>query len=87
MSEFTEPNNTINVTIILKGHLMWYSCDKKKIYNLNLEKNSKIRNAIVRLGIPFEIIKLIIKDNEKIDINYTMCDGDKIEILPIVAGG
>ncbi len=66
---------------------MWYPCEKKKIHNLEMGKHSKIINGINELEVPLEQINLVTKNGEIIDVNSTMNDGDKIEIVPIVAGG
>ncbi len=79
--------NEINVTIIFKGHLMWYSEGKKKTHNITIDKDLKIIDVIKKLKVPIEQINIVLKNHEKVDVNTVMNEGDQIEVVPIIAGG
>jgi sulfur carrier protein ThiS len=77
----------INVTFILKGHLMWYPKDRKKIHILSVDENAKIADVLDSLNVPAEQIKLVLRNGQTVDMNDKMDEDDEVEIIPIIAGG
>lgn len=77
----------INVTFILRGNLMWYPDEKKKVYDIAINKNLRIIDVIDKLKIPAEQINLVLKNGQKANVNTLMNEGDQIEIIPIIVGG
>jgi hypothetical protein len=77
----------INVTFVLRGHLMWYPEDKKKVHNISVDGDLKIVDVLNNLNIPIEQISYVLKNDEKTDINETMKEGDQIDIAPKIVGG
>lgn len=66
---------------------MWYSEGKKKVHDIKIDDDAKIIDVIERLGVPVEQINFILKNDQKVDMDVLMEEGDQIEIRPIIAGG
>lgn len=77
----------IKVTIILKGHLMWYSEGKKKVHEITISEGLKIIDALHTIKVPIEQINIVRKNGEKVSLDTEINEGDQIEIVPIIAGG
>lgn len=77
----------INVTLILKGNLMWYPEEKKKVHNIRVNKDTKVIDVINKHNVPIEQVAYILNNSKKINVNSVVYEGDQIEIVPIIAGG
>ncbi|MBU2644567.1 MoaD/ThiS family protein [bacterium] len=54
---------------------------------LELAEGTTVRDVLVDLGVPLDMVKLIFANGVKTDLDYTIQDGDRIGAFPPVAGG
>lgn len=56
-------------------------------YNIELESPIKVSDFINQIGIPKERIGFVIVNGKRVDEEYILNDGDKLEVIPYAMGG
>ena len=52
-----------------------------------MDENTSIQSLIEQLGLPYDQIGFVIANNVKVEFDYVLLEGDKIEIFPFIIGG
>jgi molybdopterin converting factor small subunit len=54
---------------------------------LTLPDGATAGDVVARLGIPAEHAKMIVSNNEQLDVTSPLCDGQEVSLFPPLAGG
>ena len=54
---------------------------------LELPDGAAVRDAIAALGIPAEHARMVVSQNEQLDVTAPLQDGQEINLFPPLAGG
>ena len=76
----------IIVTITFAGYLKHYTGHREP-QTLVLPMESSAREAISRFDIPDRLIKVVLINGEKADMDATLQNGDAILLQPLLLGG
>jgi sulfur carrier protein ThiS len=74
----------MSATIKITGSLKSYTQDRSEI---QIEPGLDVRQTLVLIGIPPEIIALVLVNDIAQSKDYLVCDGDKIQVVAIIGGG
>ncbi|MDK2835546.1 MAG: ThiS family [Thermosediminibacterales bacterium] len=77
----------MKVEIQLEGNLYWYQKDKISKKEIEVEDGIKLRELLALLEIPDHEVQLAIVNGEIKELDYIIKSGDKIQFLPVIAGG
>ena len=56
-------------------------------YETTIEAGVTVRQVIINLGMPPEVVALVLVNDEQEDKDYLIQDGDYIKLLAVIGGG
>ena len=77
----------MRVTVELNGHLSWYVEDGVRVHEVEVEPDSTVGELIEGLGVPPIEVAFASIEDERIDLDRVLRDGDRVSLVPIIAGG
>lgn len=76
--------NKMTATLRLVGHLKEYSNGKSEV---PVEAGRSVRAILVALGIPPEVIALVVVNDEQQNKDYVVQENDVVRVLAVIGGG
>lgn len=73
------------ITIELKGQLYWY-VDKMKTVSID-HFEGNLKDLVISLGLPEGEVGLVLVNQKKEPLSYSIEANDHIIIIPVVGGG
>jgi sulfur carrier protein ThiS len=71
-------------TLRLVGHLKSYVSGREEVA---VQPGLTVRQALVELGIPPEVVALVVVNEEQQAKDYVLQDGDVVRVLAVIGGG
>jgi molybdopterin converting factor small subunit len=56
-------------------------------YDTTIEAGVSVRQAMVNLGMPPEVVALVLVNDEQESKDYVIKDGDHVKLLAVIGGG
>jgi sulfur carrier protein ThiS len=69
------------------GLLRKYIPKEVNPYEIELEEGITVKDLLNILKIPSEYVPIVTVGEKKVDLTYTIKDGDELTLLPIMGGG
>ena len=70
--------------IILTGSLKSYAGGEKIV---QVESGCSVRESLIHLGVPPEIIALVLVNEKHQTKDYVIQDGDSVQVMAVIGGG
>lgn len=77
----------VNIEVKIFATLQKYIKSKDKIIKMEVKKGTKVEDVIQELGLPKELVKIAIINNQKVPLTEEVSSGDKLSLFPLIAGG
>ncbi len=77
----------MRVQVELQAYLDKYSPNGASQFELELPEGATVDALLRRLGIPDNMAQVIIVNNENADFDRALQEGDRVVIIPPLAGG
>jgi molybdopterin converting factor small subunit len=77
----------MRVRVELQAYLDKYSPDGAAEFDLDLPEGATVDTLVRRLGIPDDMAQVIIVNNENSDFDRALQEGDRVVLIPPLAGG
>ncbi len=78
---------SIQVKVELQAYLEQYSPNGATVFDLSLPDGATVDRLIRRLNIPEELASVIIVNDENAEPDHVLAEGDKVTLIPPLAGG
>jgi molybdopterin synthase sulfur carrier subunit len=75
------------IQVELQAYLEDYSPDGAGKFSYEMPDGATVADLIRRLGVPEELASVITIGNEAIDTSQALKEGDRVTVIPPVAGG
>ena len=77
----------MQVTIHLVGALHEYIPDGKERMALTVNEGSTVRQALLQARVPAELVKTVLVDGERSNMEKQLADGQEITVMALIGGG
>lgn len=77
----------MRVQVELQAYLDKYSPDDASEFAIELPEGATVDTLVRRLGIPDDMAQVIIVNNENSDFDRPLQEGDRVVLIPPLAGG
>jgi molybdopterin converting factor small subunit len=77
----------MKVSVELQAYLERYSPDGRPMVEVELPEGATVDHLLRRLGIPDDMTQVIIVNNENADFDHPLKEGDRVILIPPLAGG
>jgi len=77
----------LKVRVQLKGQLYWYDKENRKEIQLEGYEIKTPRDIIKLLNIPASEVQMVIVNDNRIELDDEIGDGDVIVFMPVISGG
>ncbi len=69
------------------GLLRKYIPGEKNPYEMEIKEGSTVADLLNILKIPKEYVPIVTVGEKKVELNYSIKEGDELTLLPIMGGG
>ncbi len=77
----------MRVKVELQAYLDQYSPNGQDIFDYELTDGARVKDLVVKLGMPEELASVIIVGQTNADPSYALNEGDRVTLIPPLAGG
>lgn len=77
----------MKVRVELQAYLEQYSPDGETVFDCELPEGSSVKDLVRKLGVPEELASVVIVSDANVDLSHVLQDGDRVTLIPPLAGG
>jgi molybdopterin converting factor small subunit len=77
----------MKVKVELQAYLEQYSPNGNDLFDYEVPDGSRVTDLVAKLGIPTDLASMIIVGDHNADPSYALKDGDRVTLVPPIAGG
>ncbi len=77
----------MRVTVELQAYLEQYSPDGQAVFEYTLPDGATVQTLVRRLSVPEEMASVIVINGRSADFDDPLQDGDRVILIPPLAGG
>ena len=77
----------MKVKVELQAYLEQYSPNGNDIFDYEVPEGARVQDLVVKLGMPAELASVIIVGNTNADPSHELKEGDRVTLIPPLAGG
>lgn len=78
---------TMKLTVELQAYLLQYSPDEISVFEYEMPDGSTVADLTQKLGVPPEQTSMIVVSDEARPVEHVLADGDRVTLVPPMAGG
>jgi sulfur-carrier protein len=77
----------MKVKVELQAYLEQYSPNGNDLFDYEVPEGASVHDLVVKLGMPAELASVIIVGNTNADPSHALEEGDRVTLIPPLAGG
>ena len=77
----------MRVTVELQVYLEQYSPDGQAVFEYTLPDGATVQTLVRQLSVPEEMASVIVLNDRSADLEDPLQDGDRVTLIPPLAGG
>ncbi|KKL18097.1 hypothetical protein LCGC14_2478930 [marine sediment metagenome] len=77
----------MRVTVELQAYLEQYSPDGQAVFEYTLPDGATVQTLVRQLSVPEEMASVIVLNDRSADLDNPLQDGDRVILIPPLAGG
>jgi molybdopterin converting factor small subunit len=77
----------MKVKVELQAYLEQYSPNGNDLFDYEVPEGARVLDLVTKLGIPTDLASVIIVSDQNTDPSHTLKDGDRVILIPPLAGG
>ncbi len=77
----------MRVTVELQAYLEQYSPDGQAVFEYTLPDGATVQTLVRQLNVPEEMASVIVLNDRSVDFDDPLQDGDRVILIPPLAGG
>jgi len=77
----------MKVKVELQAYLEQYSPNGNDLFDYDLPEGASVQDLVVKLGMPAELASVIIVGSTNADPSHALNEGDRVTLIPPLAGG
>lgn len=77
----------MQIKVELQAYLTQYSPNGSGVFDMEVTEGATVQSVIKRLGVPEEMTSVIVVNEENGEPETVLADGDKLTLIPPLAGG
>ena len=77
----------MKVKVELQAYLEQYSPNGNDLFDYEVPDGARVLDLVTKLGIPGDLASVIIVSDQNTDPSYVLKDGDRVILIPPLAGG
>lgn len=77
----------MKVRVELQAYLEQYSPNSQDTFDYEVADGSRVRDLVVKLGMPADLASVIIVSDANADPSHMLKEGDRVILIPPLAGG
>ncbi len=77
----------MKVKVELQAYLEQYSPNGHDLFDYEIPEGASVQDLVVKLGMPAELASVIIVGNTNADPSHALNEGDRVTLIPPLAGG
>ena len=77
----------MKVKVELQAYLEQYSPNGNDLFDYEVPDGANVRDLVVKLGMPAELASVIIVGDTNADPSHALKEGDRVILIPPLAGG
>jgi molybdopterin converting factor small subunit len=77
----------MRVTVELQAYLEQYSPDGQAVFECTLPDGATVQTLVRQLSVPEEMASVIVLNDRSADFDDPLQDGDRVILIPPLAGG
>ncbi len=77
----------MRVTVELQAYLEQYSPNGQSVFEYELPEGANVDRLVQRVGVPDELASVIIVNHENTGPDHPLQEGDRVTLIPPLAGG
>lgn len=77
----------MKVKVELQAYLEQYSPNGNDLFDYEVPEGARVLDLVTKLGIPGDLASVIIVSDQNTDPSYALKEGDRVILIPPLAGG
>ena len=77
----------MKVRVELQAYLEQYSPNGQDLFDYEIPDDARVLDLVTKLGIPGDLASIIIVGNTNADPSHELKEGDRVTLIPPLAGG
>lgn len=77
----------MQVTVELQAYLAQYAPDEKPVFETALPDGATVQTLVTQLNVPEELASVIVLNDRSADFADALKEGDRVTLIPPLAGG
>jgi len=77
----------MKVKVELQAYLEQYSPNGNDLFDYEVPDGARVLDLVTKLGIPGDLASVIIVSDQNTDPSYALKEGDRVILIPPLAGG
>ncbi len=77
----------MKVKVELQAYLEQYSPNGNDLFDYEVPEGARVLDLVTKLGIPGDLASVIIVSDQNTDPTYALKEGDRVILIPPLAGG
>ena len=77
----------MKVKVELQAYLEQYSPNGNDLFDYEVPEGARVLDLVTKLGIPGDLASIIIVGNTNADPSHALTEGDRVTLIPPLAGG
>ena len=77
----------MKLTVELQAYLRQYSPNGSETFEYEMPEGAKVWDLVQKLAVPEELASIVIVGNANADYQHPLTDGDRVTLIPPLAGG
>ena len=77
----------MKVKVELQAYLEQYSPNGNDLFEYEVPDGARVLDLVTKLGIPGDLASVIIVSDQNTDPSYALKEGDRVILIPPLAGG
>lgn len=77
----------MKLRVELQAYLEQYSPNANDRFDYEMPDGSRVQDLVQKLGVPAEMASIIIVGDTNADPTHVLADGDRVTLIPPLAGG
>ncbi|MDO8616246.1 MAG: MoaD/ThiS family protein [Dehalococcoidia bacterium] len=77
----------MKITVELQAYLEQYAPDGRGVFDCELPAGARVWDLVRKLGVPDELANVVVVGNTATDLEYELSEGDRVTLIPPIAGG
>ncbi len=77
----------MQVTVELQAYLEQYSPNGQRVFEFTLPEGATVQTLVRRLNLPEELAAVIVLNDRNADFADPLHEGDRVTLIPPLAGG